>query len=91
VGEPSEDAKKIVSVAETCLRRGISKVKPGATIGDIGWAIQQYAEEKNVLLLKYIPDMVLALPFMNIRMSPMLEKRVKGSSLFRVWCLLLSP
>jgi len=47
VGEPSEDAKKIVSVAETCMRRGINKVKPGATLGDIGWAIQQYAEEKK--------------------------------------------
>ncbi|ETR72418.1 MAG: methionyl aminopeptidase [Candidatus Magnetoglobus multicellularis str. Araruama] len=47
IGEPSEQAKKIVSVAETCMRLGISKVKPGATLGDIGWAIQEYAENQK--------------------------------------------
>ncbi len=44
VGEVSEDAKKIVAVAKESLKRGLAQVKPGNTIGDIGWAIQQYAE-----------------------------------------------
>lgn len=44
VGTPSPTAKKLVEVTEECLRRGIAAVKPGARIGDIGAAIQEYAE-----------------------------------------------
>lgn len=44
VGSPGPEARKIVEVARECLRRGIARVRPGNTIGDIGWAIQQYAE-----------------------------------------------
>jgi methionyl aminopeptidase len=44
VGTPSPDAKKLVEVTEECLRRGIAAAQPGAKIGDIGAAIQEYAE-----------------------------------------------
>lgn len=44
VGTPSLEAKQLVEVTEECLRRGIAAVKPGNRIGDIGAAIQEYAE-----------------------------------------------
>ncbi len=44
VGTPSPQAKKLVEVTEECLKRGIAAVKPGSRIGDIGAAIQEYAE-----------------------------------------------
>ena len=44
VGTPSPKAKKLVEVTQECLYRGIAAVKPGAKIGDIGAAIQDYAE-----------------------------------------------
>ena len=44
VGTPSPIAKKLVEVTEECLKRGIAEVKPNARIGDIGAAIQEYAE-----------------------------------------------
>lgn len=44
VGTPSKDARKIVDIAGESLKRGINVVKPDATLGDIGWAIQSYAE-----------------------------------------------
>jgi methionyl aminopeptidase len=44
VGTPGADACKIVGVARECLKRGMSMVKAGNTIGDIGWAIQSFAE-----------------------------------------------
>jgi len=44
VGEPSPVAKRLVEVTEECMMRGIAAVKPGARIGDIGAAIQEYAE-----------------------------------------------
>ncbi len=44
VGQPSPTAQKLVEVTEECLRRAIAEIKPGARIGDIGAAIQTYAE-----------------------------------------------
>ena len=44
VGNPSPEAEKIVKVARKSLKVALAMVRPGNTIGDIGWAIQQYAE-----------------------------------------------
>ena len=52
VGTPGPDARKIVSVARECLKRGISMVKPGNTVGDIGWAIQAYAEDQGCSVVR---------------------------------------
>jgi methionyl aminopeptidase len=52
VGTPDYDARKIVSVARECLKRGMSSVKPGAAIGDIGWAIQSYAEAQKCSVVR---------------------------------------
>ena len=52
VGNPGEDAKKIVSVARECLKRGMNAVCPGNRVGDIGWAIQQYAEGQGCSVVR---------------------------------------
>jgi methionyl aminopeptidase len=44
VGTPSEDAKRVTEVARKALALGIAEVKPGARLGDIGAAIQEFAE-----------------------------------------------
>lgn len=44
IGEPSDKALHVVNVAKACLLRGIKQVKPGNRLGDIGYAIQRYAE-----------------------------------------------
>lgn len=44
VGTPSPEAKKVVEVARRSLELGIAQVKPGARLGDIGAAIQEFAE-----------------------------------------------
>ncbi len=52
VGIPSPKAKKLVEVTEECLRLGIAEVKPGARIGDIGAAIQEYAEAQGFSVVR---------------------------------------
>ncbi|MGK7949618.1 MAG: type I methionyl aminopeptidase [Xenococcaceae cyanobacterium] len=52
VGTPSATAKKLVEVTEECLRRGIAAVKPGNRIGDIGAAIQEYAEANGFSVVR---------------------------------------
>ncbi|MBT3806540.1 MAG: type I methionyl aminopeptidase [Desulfobacula sp.] len=44
VGTPTKEGEKIVNVAAESLKRGIEAIAPGATLGDIGYAIQNYAE-----------------------------------------------
>ncbi len=51
-GTPRPDARKIVTVARECLRRGMSAVKPGNTIGDIGSLIQTYAEAQGCSVVR---------------------------------------
>jgi methionyl aminopeptidase len=52
VGTPGSDAKKIVDVTRQCLKDGIRMVRPGNTLGDIGWAIQQYAESQGCSVVR---------------------------------------
>jgi len=52
VGSPTRDGKKIVSVARESLRRAIEVVRPGARLGDIGWAIQSYAEGEGCSVVR---------------------------------------
>ena len=52
VGTPSADARKIVAVALESLARGMAMVKPGNTVGDIGYAIQRYAEGQGCSVVR---------------------------------------
>lgn len=52
VGEVSDKAQKIDRVAHESLVRGITAVKPGATLGDIGSAIQTYAEGEGCSVVR---------------------------------------
>jgi len=52
VGNPDSEARKIVSIARQCLSRGMSAVKPGNTLGDIGWRIQAYAEAQGCSVVR---------------------------------------
>ncbi|HEY4113370.1 MAG TPA: type I methionyl aminopeptidase [Rhizomicrobium sp.] len=44
VGDVKLKARRLVDVTYECMMRGIAAVQPGATTGDIGAAIQSYAE-----------------------------------------------
>ena len=52
IGTPSDDAQKIVRVARTCLKEGLAMIQPGNCIGDIGWAIQQFAESQGCSVVR---------------------------------------
>ncbi|WP_288377387.1 type I methionyl aminopeptidase [uncultured Pseudomonas sp.] len=44
IGAISEEARRLVDTTYEALWKGIEQVRPGATLGDIGHAIQQFAE-----------------------------------------------
>lgn len=52
VGEPSVKARRLVETSYECLGKGISLVRPGARLGDIGAAIQSHAQAKNYSIVR---------------------------------------
>lgn len=52
VGDPSQRAKRLVQTTYDCLKIGIDMVKPGVQLGDIGHAIQQFAESHNYSVVR---------------------------------------
>jgi methionyl aminopeptidase len=52
VGAVSRKASRLVDVTYESLMRGIAAVKPGATTGDIGHAIQTYAEGERCSVVR---------------------------------------
>ena len=47
VGDVPLRARRLVDVTYECLMLGIEQAKPGNTVGDIGYAIQQHAERQR--------------------------------------------
>lgn len=52
IGEPSPMARHVVEVARKCLEIGVSMVKPDVRLGDIGAAIQTYAESRGCSVVR---------------------------------------
>jgi len=52
VGEPSIFARRLSQVTQEAMRIGIDQVKPGANLGDIGYAIQSYVEGKRYSVVR---------------------------------------
>jgi methionyl aminopeptidase len=52
VGEPSVLARRLVEVTREAMFRGIRAVKPGATLGDVGHAIQSYVEAERFSVVR---------------------------------------
>jgi methionyl aminopeptidase len=52
VGQPSVKARRLVEVTREAMFRGIRAVRPGATLGDIGHAIQTYVESERFSVVR---------------------------------------
>jgi methionyl aminopeptidase len=52
VGEPSVRAKRLVEITYECMAMGIRMVRPGVRLGDIGHAIQNFAESHNFSVVR---------------------------------------
>jgi len=52
IGEPSILARRLVNITREALFLAIEQVKPGAKLGDIGSAIQHYAEANNFTIVR---------------------------------------
>lgn len=81
VGTPSPTAKKLVEVTYESMMRGIAAVKPGAKIGDIGAAIQEYAEDRGFSVVRDFVGHGVNTTFHTAPQIPHYGKRGKGKKL----------
>ncbi|WP_375254266.1 type I methionyl aminopeptidase [Yoonia sp.] len=51
-GRPSKKAERLIQVTHDALMKGIAAAKPGNTFGDIGHAIQMYAESHRMSVVR---------------------------------------
>jgi methionyl aminopeptidase len=52
VGKPSIKARKLMDVTYDAMMLGIEAVKPGATLGDVGYAIQTFVERHRYSVVR---------------------------------------
>ena len=72
VGQPSIQARRLCDVTYECMWRGIEAVKAGAHLGDIGHAIQTYAEAARLQRGARI---------LRARHRPQIPRRAAGAAL----------
>lgn len=81
VGTPSPVAEKLVQVTEECLRLGIEAVRPGGKVGDIGAAIQAYAEAQGFSVVRDFVGHGISQIFHTAPQIPHFGKAGKGKRL----------
>ena len=81
IGTPSEDAKKVTEVARRSLELGIAEVREGARIGDIGAAIQAYAEKQGCSVVRDYVGHGIGREFHTQPQVPHYGKRGEGKRL----------
>ena len=52
VGDVALKARRLVDITWECLQRGITAARPGQTFGDIGYAIQSFAESQRCSVVR---------------------------------------
>lgn len=52
IGTPTIIAQRVIKISYECMLLGIGMVQPGIYLGDIGYAIQQYAESQHCSVVR---------------------------------------
>ena len=52
IGEVASRARRLIDITYEGLERGLARVKPGARLGDIGYAIQSYVESMRCSVVR---------------------------------------
>ncbi len=91
VGEVSKEAKDICEAAQGAMDKGIDEVKPGATTGDIGFAINKYVTKRGYWIVKEIGGHGIGKIFHDDPWVPSYGKKGKGEELIPWICLTVEP
>jgi methionyl aminopeptidase len=54
VGKINKEVKKLLKVTKQALAKAIKEIKPGKTLGDIGYVIQNFVEQNNFSVVRQL-------------------------------------
>ncbi len=91
IGKPGPEATKIVGVARESLKRGLAAVMPGNTLGDIGWAIQRYAEGHGCSVVREFVGHGVGFEFHEAPQIPHFGRRGQGLQLIPGMVFTIEP
>jgi len=91
VGEISDEAKKLIDTTKKSLELGIKAIKNGGFIGDIGFAVQQYAEGQDFSVVRDLVGHGVGHKVHEEPMVPNYGKRGTGEKLKTGMVLALEP
>jgi methionyl aminopeptidase len=91
VGEPSEEARKLVRTTEECLAYGIAAARPGGALGDIGSAIQNHAEKNGYSVVRDYCGHFIGIAMHEDPLVPNFGKKGRGVKLQPGMILCIEP
>ncbi len=87
IGDVAPYAKRLVDKTYEAMWQGIQVVKPGATLGDVGYAIQQYAEKHGYSVVREYCGHGIGREMHEEPQVLHYGKRGRGLALKEGWCL----
>lgn len=91
VGDTPTAAKVICEVALEAMQKGIEQVMPGATTGDIGFAINKFTTKRGFWVVREIGGHGIGKVFHDDPWVPSYGKKGKGDRLIPWICLTVEP
>ena len=91
VGNVDGNKKKLVDVTKKSLMLGIEEVKPGNHIGDIGFAVQNYAEKNNFSVVRELVGHGIGRKLHEEPQIPNYGTKNTGAELKEGMCLAIEP
>jgi methionyl aminopeptidase len=91
IGQPSSDARHVTEVARRSLELGIAEVREGARLGDIGAAIQVFAEGTGCSVVRQFVGHGIGRRFHEAPQVPHVGQRGAGLRLKAGMCFTIEP
>ncbi len=91
VGEVGEEIRQLIQVTKECLIKGIEEARAGNRIGDIGFAIQQHAENHGYGVVRELVGHGIGRKMHEAPEVPNFGKRGRGSKLRNGMTLAIEP
>lgn len=91
VGEISSEAQRLIKVTKKALKRGIKKVRPGNTFGDIGNTIQRYVEDQGYGVVRELCGHGIGKEIHEDPQIPNYGKRKTGPEIKEGMCFCIEP
>ncbi|MEA3462536.1 MAG: type I methionyl aminopeptidase [Bacteroidota bacterium] len=91
VGEVSEEVRRLLSITRECLRKGVEQAVDGKRIGDIGYAVQQHAENAGYTVVREMVGHGLGRHLHEAPEVPNYGRRGSGSKLKKGMVICIEP